>query len=261
MCGERGAVPRLKASLPHTKTVHDSTGGCVLRLPDREQFFDGEPVECERRHAASGLTGQSLVPEIRMEAPSNLDGVSCETLEVFREGSVSAKVLDAPCTCDAFGLGLDEGPPTGSPRGPAPLHPGDHRRGLLSGFGLTTNVPHHLRETVHRIQSVEVTLVEGLQAKPLGVQGGGVQTMVPFVITVRRRVKETVTRPSNDVLLARCHESAPAARIPPRMAWSALRCGGPAATATASRRWSRHSGSCATSPERCHVQKPPEFAP
>jgi hypothetical protein len=40
---------------------------------------------------------------------------------------------------------------------------------LLSGLGLTTDVLHNLWETIHRVQSVEMTLVEGLQAKALGV--------------------------------------------------------------------------------------------
>ncbi len=166
---DRGAVPRLKAALPHTKTVHDSTRVCVLRVSDSEQFFDGKSLEGESRHAASSLTGKPLAPEVRVEAPANLDGVASETLEVFRWGGLSAKVLDAPCTCDSFGLGLDEGPPARSPRCPAPPHACDNRRRLVSGFGLTTNVPHHLRKTVHRVQSVEMMVVEGLKAKPLGV--------------------------------------------------------------------------------------------
>jgi len=138
-------------------------------MPDSEQIIDRQPVEGEGRHATSSLTGKTLAPKVRMEAPANLDGVAYETFEVFRWGCVSAEVLDAPRTCDAVALGFDESPPAGSPRCPAPLYPCDSRHGLLSGFGLTTNVSHHLRETIHRVQSVEMNVVEGLEAKPLGV--------------------------------------------------------------------------------------------
>jgi hypothetical protein len=107
-----------------------------------------------------------------MEAPTNLDRVAFQTLKVRRRNGVSAKVLNAPCAGNAFGLGLDERPPTRSPSCPAPLDSCDHRCGLLSGLGLATNVPHHLREAIHRVQAVEMPLVEGLQAKPLGMEGG-----------------------------------------------------------------------------------------
>ena len=80
----RGSIPRLKASLPHTKTVHDSTGGGVLGVPDCEQLFDREPVEGESRHAMSSLAGKTLAPEVWMEAPTNLDRVALQTLKVFR---------------------------------------------------------------------------------------------------------------------------------------------------------------------------------
>ena len=169
---DHGAIPRLKASLPHTQTVHDSTRVGVLRMPDSEQFFDGKPVEGKSRHAASRLTGETPAPEVWMEAPTNLDRVAFQTLKVRRRNGVSAKVLNAPCAGNAFGLGLDERPPTRSPSCPAPLDSCDHRCGLLSGLGLATNVPHHLREAIHRVQAVEMPLVEGLQAKPLGMEGG-----------------------------------------------------------------------------------------
>ena len=165
----RGSIPRLKASLPHTKTVHDSTGGGVVGMPDSKQLFDWEPVEGESRHATSSLAGKTLAPEVWMEAPTNHDRVPLQTLKIFRWGGFSAKVLYATCAGDAFALGLDEGPPTGSPSCPALLDPCDHPRRLLSGLGLTTNVLHNLWETIHRVQSVEMTLVEGLQAKALGV--------------------------------------------------------------------------------------------
>lgn len=173
---DRCAVPCLKTSQSHAKAVHDSTGLCIVRVPYSDQLVDGKRVEGESRHAARGLTGKTLAPEVRMKAPADLDRVALETLEIFRRRGISAKVLDAPCTCDAFSLGLDEGPPTAPPHSPAPLHPCDHRCGLLPRLRLTTYVPHHLWKTVHRMQLVEMTLVEGLQAKPLGVQRGGEQS-------------------------------------------------------------------------------------
>ncbi len=52
---ERCAVPRLKASYLHTKTVHDSPRRSVVRVPDSDQFLDGKTLESESCHATSGF--------------------------------------------------------------------------------------------------------------------------------------------------------------------------------------------------------------
>ena len=121
-----GAVPRLKASLPHSKPIHDSARVDVVWVPDREQLFDRKRLESERRHSTGGFTGYSPVPEVRVQAPSDLDRVAFETLKVFRWGCISAKVLDTSCSDYSFALLLDDGPPTGSPCCPSPFYTLDH---------------------------------------------------------------------------------------------------------------------------------------
>lgn len=170
---DRGAVPRLQAPLAHAQAIYDAARFHVIRMADRRQFRDGKLLEGEGGHATSRLAGQTLPPKIRVETPTDFEGLAHEAFEVFGCRGVPAQVLDAPCSRHLSGTGFDEGPPAGSPCRSAQLHPCDDRCGLVSDLGLTTQKPHHLRHAVHGVQSIEVPRVERLQAQALGVEGGG----------------------------------------------------------------------------------------
>lgn len=169
---QRGAVPRLKSSITHPQAIHYARGLHIVGVAYSEELLACEVFEGERSHSNGSLSCQALVPEVRMEAPSNFKWVCAQGLQVSGKDGFPPQVLDAACPGDSTTAQVDECPPTCSPRCPAAPHPRYCFNSLLAGLGLSAYVPHDLWPAVHVMKPVQVPLRKGLEAQSQGMQDG-----------------------------------------------------------------------------------------
>jgi hypothetical protein len=137
-----------------------------------KEFQRLEIFECEGRHPYCRLAGQTLVPEVGVQAPTDFQRVAPQTLQIGGDGSFASQVLDGSRAGYAATIQVDERPPACSPGSPGALNARYGRCSLFARFGLPADIAHHLGEPIHLVKPVEMVFSEGFETQAVCEQDG-----------------------------------------------------------------------------------------